>query len=436
MFRRSLKPRHGASATFLPVPATVGRGLEKLRHRNAALVVVVALLALYAVVLPAARVGARALAAPPPRRYPPPHVATLRTLAETLLRYIFPQIAHAPYLRELGVTSLVEESKVRDANFPEIEKTRVRLLNFYDHPDPKVQARKEEEENKLLDLSRAKNAFKNHDKAVFRPKSRQHYPNVVVVLAIDFDRYSVEALTMIVQNRVDYAHRQGYGVYVRWAQEFLPQLGSLLYLKHEHRAKWVRIFCMRAAMFAFPEAEWFWYLDEDLMIMNHRIEVRDYLLLPAALAPIMLREQLVIPPLGTIKTYRNSKAENMRVVLTQLETKLETGLFMVRNDFVGRAILDQWSDPLYLHYQNFPYGPDSALTHVLQWHPFVLSKVCIIPARTIAAQHTDVELPAPTNGKGGDHVHYYDGDFVVHWDCKGAACDALAARYYQQQKNT
>lgn len=50
MFRRSLKPRHGANASFLPVPATVGRGLEKLRHRNAALVAVVALLALLSLI--------------------------------------------------------------------------------------------------------------------------------------------------------------------------------------------------------------------------------------------------------------------------------------------------------------------------------------------------------------------------------------------------
>ena len=60
----------------------------------------------------------------------------------------------------------------------------------------------------------------------------------------------------------------------------------------------------------------------------------------------------------------------------------------------------------------FPYGPDSALTHILQWHPFILSKTTIVPIKTIAASHKFKD-----NGLPGNLI-YEDGDFVAQWsDC-------------------
>lgn len=102
----------------------------------------------------------------------------------------------------------------------------------------------------------------------------KNYPEVIVVTAVDFDKYSVDGLAKIVQNRVDYAHFQKYGVYVRWAQEFIPQLNSMVALTDKERSKWVRLFCMRAAMFAFPHAKWFWYLDEDGLIMDMTVNIQ------------------------------------------------------------------------------------------------------------------------------------------------------------------
>lgn len=426
----TLKPRYGnKSKGFLPLPATFSRFQKQLPQKNI-MVVLLLILAFYVVISPLLGTLYGLFHSKPVPKYPRAHGYTSTQLIETSSKYIYPPIEHAPLLKVLGVKSLVQEAKVRDSNFPEIEKNLVLSLNRFDNPDPAIQAAKENEENALLELSRAKNAFKNHDKVVFKPKNKKNYPDIIVVTAVDFEKYSVESLTKIVQNRVDYAHKQNYGIYVRWVQEFLPHLNSISYLRNEEKAKWVRIYCLRAAMFAFPEAKWFWYLDESSFIMEKSINVHDYLLTPAALNPIMIREQSIIPPHGSIKTYKNTRADNIRLILTQSEHKVETYSFMIKNDAVGRSIIDQWGDPLYLNYNNFPFGPDSALTHILQWHPYILSKTSLIPARTIAAQHTDVELP-PTNGKGGDHVHYYKGDFVVLWaDCKGEACEKNVAHYY------
>lgn len=368
--------------------------------------------------------------------YPPGHPLTSKNTIETTSKYIYPPIEDAPLLKQLGVSKLVHESRVRDANAPEIEKIIVRSLNAFDDPNPETQNVKEENENAVLSLSRAKNRFKNQDKVVYKPKNTKNYPDIVIVTAVDFEKYSVDALTKIVQNKVDYAHEQNYGVYVRWYQEFLPVLNSMDILKSKEKAKWMRLYCLRAAMFAFPEAKWFWYIDQDSLIMDMSINLQDYLLSPEALNPVILKEQPIIPPDGRIKTYRNSNADLTKLIITQSENKVESHSFLVKNDYVGRAIIEAWAFELFSKYENFPFGPDSALTHLLQWHPFILSKSSIVPARTIAAQHSPIDLPVDKNGKAGDHIHYYDGDLAAFWSNCGSQeeCEKFLDLYYSRLK--
>lgn len=341
-------------------------------------------------------------------RYPPAHPLTSPHTIESTSRYIYPPIEHAASLKQLGVHKLIKENRVRDANFPEIEQTIIKSLNVFDDPNPVAQKAKEDEENALLELAKAKNHFKNQDKVVYRPKPGAQYPEVVIVTAVDFEKYSLQGLRKIVQNRVDYAHHHNYGVYVRWYQEFLPILNSLSYLQIKEKAKWVRLYCMRAAMHAFPEAKWFWYLDQDGLIMEMNINLQQYLLDDDVLDPVMLRGQPIIPPSGAIKTYKNSKPSSVRLIVTQLDVKVETTSFIVRNDDIGKSILEFWGDRLYLNYASFPYGPDLGLTHILQWHPFVLLKTSITPARTINAKHPDTKSV-------NDKIHYKKGDLAVQW---------------------
>lgn len=358
---------------------------------------------------------------------PPPHSLTLKgNDIATKSPYIYPPVEDAALLRELGAANLVILAKVRDLDMPEFERTVILSLNANDDPDPEVQKQREEEENKLSDLLRAKNNFKNHDKLVHRPANGE-YPEVVVVTAIDFEKYLLELLIKVVQNRVDYAHAHNYGMYVLWYQRFLPKLNALSFLNDLERRKWVRIYSMRAAMHAFPGLTWFWYLDEKGFIMDHAVDLKKYMLEPEVLEPIMLREQPVMLPLGVIKTYRNTRAANVNLIVTQLAEKIETHLFIVKNNPMGRAIVELWGDPLYLNYQNFPNGPDSALTHILQWHPFTLLKLAIVPARTILGKHVV--------GAADPKLHYHDGDFVVHWGDVNdfGTCEQILNYYSQVQ---
>ncbi|GEQ70524.1 hypothetical protein JCM33374_g4202 [Metschnikowia sp. JCM 33374] len=359
----------------------------------------------------------------PQDRYPAGHPPGTKHIVGSASPYIYPPIEDADILKKLDITDLVYRSPTDDGR-----DTKLESLNFLDDPDPVKQKIKEDNENAVSDEARAKNHFKNQQKVVYKPKSQGNYPKVVIVTAIDFDRYSTKSLAKIVQNRVNYAHDHNYGVYVRWYQEFLPELNSMNFLGDQQRSKWIRLFCMRAAMFAFPEAEWFWYFDQDGLITNMRVGIYPYLLAPESLRRATLREHPIIPPKGLIKTYKNIQPANINFIFTQSETSIETNSFVVRNNDIGRAAIDTWRAKLYLDYNNFPNGPDSAITHILQWHPFVLSKTSIVSARTINSFYKENVSPSD---KKTDHQHYFSGDLVAQWStCSSTTeCERILSKF-------
>lgn len=420
------KPRHGKhnSISFLPIPATFSTSLQR---RNIPQILLIILLIVY--FFNPFTLISHYFRASPISKYPPPHALTSKHTINSHSKFIYPHIEDAPSLKDMPIDKLMKVSQVRDANFPEIEKTVFASLNSMDDPDPKVQREKEKEENAVSDIAKVINNFKNHDKVIFNPKSMSNYPEVVIVTSIDYTKYSVDALVKIVQNRVDYGHLHNYGVYVRWSQEFLPIINSVNNLYERERSKWVRIYALQAARFAFPRAKWFWYLDQSSFIMDMNVNIEEYILTPTALEPIMMRDQPLVPPKGAIKTYKSVKAESIKLILTQSETMVETASFLIKNDEISKSIIESLGDPLYLNYVSFPYGPDSALTHILQWHPFVLSKTSIVPTKTISAAHR-------FRDDTPEQFVYSEGDFVVQWaDCKTAdVCEKLLDEYYPKIK--
>lgn len=411
---------------FLPAPATFRR-MKSTKSNLIGFVVLV--LFLIWLVKPMLYLTAKETGPDYPLLHPHSSLYTIPSSS----KFIYPPIEDAPALKKLGLAKLFKESRVRDSNMPEVEKTIYQLLNVDDDPNPIKQKLLEEEQNLKLNTARLRNSFKNQEKVVYKPKLSSGYPKVVLVTAVDFEMHEMDYLAKIVQNRVNYAHKQNYGIYVRWYQEFVPIMNSIQFLTAKERAKWVRLYCLRAAMFAFPEAEWFWYLDQDSLIANLKVDLFDYLLNKENLNTAALREQPVIPPHGFIKTYKTLQPENVKLVFTQLETKIETNSFLVKNDVVGRGIIEIWSDQLFLNYNNFPHGPDSAITHILQWHPFILSKSVIVPARMINSAHPEDSLPE--EAESGDNVHYYPGDLVVQWShMNPLESDDILSRYSSSVK--
>ncbi|GMF07617.1 unnamed protein product [Ambrosiozyma monospora] len=189
---------------------------------------------------------------------------------------------------------------------------------------------------------------------------------------------------------------------------------------------------MRAAMHAFPNAKYFWYVDQNSMILRSDIDLMSYILKPSSLGPIMLKEQPVLLPYGAIKTYKNVKPEDVSFIITQTTESLNSDSFILRNDVYGRGLLEFWSDPLFRKYPTFVNNVEAALTHLLQWHPVLLSKTSIVPARTICSTHDANGLVLP----GQEAYRYHDGDFVVDFkNCgKDFHCESLVDTFYKKME--
>jgi mannan polymerase II complex MNN11 subunit len=322
---------------------------------------------------------------------------------------IFPSIEHAPLLRELTVDSLF------NAKVDPQGKRRYLIAEALDAAEEKLNA-KYEADDTTSEMIKVKKSFADHGKQKF---NGPHSPEVVLVTTIDFEKYELSALTKIVQNRVNYAQKKKYGVYIRWTQEFLPMLSE-----YGADKDWAKLYALRSAMYAFPKAKYFWYLDQDALIMRYDIDLIKYLLDPRALDPIMLREQPIVPPNGVIRTFKNTEAAHVDLIVTQ---NMDLNSFVIKNTLTSRALLDFWNDPLFKSYNNFPRLSESALIHILQWHPRFLSHTALVPPRTIGSLHTAMKLIE------GDDIHYSNGDFVVNFkDCaQRKSCEKEIESYWE-----
>lgn len=354
-------------------------------------------------------------------QYPNTHPMGTKHIINTDLRFIFPAIEDVQALNEIGIDSLF----IRRG-------TDLVSLNVLDDPNIAKQMAIEETLNTDAKI-KAKHKFKNIRKYAHW-SSPGKSPRIVIVSALNYNMYSPQALLDLIQNRVKYAMAHNYGVYVRWNQEFVPEMNDLKFFSDRERSKWARLFCLRAAMFAFPHTEWFWYVDEDALIMKKDLDIGSYLLTPDALNAAMLRNQPIVPPTGIIKTSQDTRPENVKFIFTQLKEKIETGSFLVKNDPIAKGMLDIWLDKLFLSYNNFQFGPDSAITHILQWHPYFLGRTIIVPARMISSVHN----PSVTEEmRATDSLNYYPGDLVAQWtDCSSFdSCGAILSDYLQNQSS-
>ncbi|KAK9457824.1 galactosyl transferase GMA12/MNN10 family-domain-containing protein [Dipodascopsis uninucleata] len=228
--------------------------------------------------------------------------------------------------------------------------------------------------------------------------SRGRSPRIVLVLGLDNARYKESYLNRIIENRKEYAEAHGYGLYVRYISEF----GALVNpIDNVVLYDWAKLPLMRAAMQDNPNGKYFWYLDQNAIIMNPNIVLDRDILESRKLNSLVLRDVPVIPPDGAIRTYRHVPVDRMKFIITQDHDGFQPASFILLNEEYSYYVLDAWFDKLYREYK-FEKGSKSALDHIAQWHPTVLSKMAVIPQRILNSYPSGV----------GDS-QYQDGDFVA-----------------------
>ncbi|OHW92677.1 galactosyl transferase gma12 mnn10 family protein [Colletotrichum incanum] len=240
------------------------------------------------------------------------------------------------------------------------------------------------------------------------PREPLGEPSVVIVTVLDEEDYSKNYLSSIRDNRKQYAQLHGYEV-------MFAKTGD--YDLNGSPASWNKVVSLRHAMTKYPEAGWFWYLDQDSYIMDPSTSVESLVLKSDKLDGLMIRDHPVVPPDSIIKTFPHLKGDDINFVLTQDREGLSAGSFFVRNSEWARFFIDTWFDPLYRSY-NFQKAEGHALEHIVQWHPTILSKLAIVPQKTFNSYNR--------YDKG---EIFSDGDLVV----RAAGCTKSGERACEEE---
>ena len=301
-----------------------------------------------------------------------------------------------------------------------------------------------------------KNQFIDHGRVVYGG-SKKESPETVIVTLVDYDSYGLDSTVKIVQNRVDYCQKQGYGLYVRWIQEFIPFIEDQD-LSKQINQDFIKFLIMRQAMYAFPHAKNFWFLDKNALIMNMNMNLESQIF--SKTNKHMIENDLVylkshIIQDAPVKTHGNLWKKNAKTDVESEEStftlrdtqfsymfakqylpieNIDTSSFLMKNDMYSHALLDYMNDPLFRQYSW--QSVQQALSHCLQWHPLLMRNLIMIREKIIGSFYDP--NPSKNSVKNEDAVTdakkdaYYEGHFVIKFrDClRLKTCNSLLTEYY------
>ncbi|KAG8419391.1 Glycosyltransferase 34 protein [Metarhizium acridum] len=167
-------------------------------------------------------------------------------------------------------------------------------------------------------------------------------------------------------------------------------------------------------------------LDQDAYIMDPTKSLEDQVTRPSKLESLMIKDYPVVPPDSIIKTFSHLRGESIDLIVTQDKEGLVHKSVVIRNGEFAKFFVETWFDPLYRAY-NFQKAERHALEHIVQWHPTILSKLALVPQRTLASY-----------SKSTVGEQYQEGDFVVLFpDCTQTgeeSCQTESSRYWEKMK--
>ncbi|KAF8534398.1 galactosyl transferase GMA12/MNN10 family-domain-containing protein [Trichophaea hybrida] len=241
-------------------------------------------------------------------------------------------------------------------------------------------------------------------------------PHTVMVLVLNRTSHSTDYINKIVENRQEYAKAHGYGLFKKEASD---------YAGGKTPSGWARIPAIRHAMSTYKYSEYFWYLDQDAIIMNPSLSIESHIISP--LGNLIRRDVPIVPPDSVIRTYRHVPPQRIQFIISQDKTGLQPGSMIIKSGAWANYFLDAWYDPMFRFY-SFAKAEQNALEHIVQWHPTILTKLALIPQKTFNSFSSLSENSADT---------YEDGDFVINlYGCSkpGRNCEKEFNRFWDKRK--
>lgn len=225
---------------------------------------------------------------------------------------------------------------------------------------------------------------------------------VVLLTATDGNGNSEiqNVLKMAMENRAEYAAYHGYTDYF---------VNLTKFAEPNRHPVWDKISAIKEAFDANPEAEWVWWVDTDIIIMNPEIDVAEHILSKRALKErLSYGRPLRNPEANFYNGAYMKKGEvdidNIDIVLCQDFFGLNAGSFFIRRSSFSALLLDLWDDPLYVK-ANFVRREQDALINMFLYHESVQQHVGLVPQRLLNSYADKPEWVWA----------YVEGDFVVHF---------------------
>ncbi|ODQ66454.1 hypothetical protein NADFUDRAFT_45914 [Nadsonia fulvescens var. elongata DSM 6958] len=256
----------------------------------------------------------------------------------------------------------------------------------------------------------------------------EHNDKILILSASDGKGNSEinNVLGLSMANREEYANMHGYVNYFVNISQF--DLGKA-------RPVWGKIPAILKAWEDYPDVEWVWWLDSDVIITNPYIDIYSYLLDPEALEkkitwgrPLRYRRGMM----NRGKYFADAAEGNMDIekdinfIISQDSYGLNAGSFFIKKTpWAKKILLELWKNPYFMIADTSLYEQDILQSLVLDHKSLTLRHVGFVTQRAINA-YSDTSRLSGT---------WKPNDFVVHFaGCKarggGGLCQNEWNKYY------
>jgi hypothetical protein len=171
---------------------------------------------------------------------------------------------------------------------------------------------------------------------------------------------------------------------------------------------WSKIPAVAEAFYQYPNAEWIWLIDTDIIIMNPDYSLADSILSPAAIDKGLMRETPILD--GQLKKHptnifmpKDFRVEDIDILITQDHQSVNTGSTFFRRTAFTRYILEMMTDYTMLMGRDHSGAEQDAIKHLMLEHQLVRNHVGVYPQRQFNAYV-----------QGGPEMGWRDGDLLVH----------------------
>ncbi|KAF2264387.1 hypothetical protein CC78DRAFT_463710 [Lojkania enalia] len=203
----------------------------------------------------------------------------------------------------------------------------------------------------------------------------------------------------VLEDRKAYCEKHGYtNMYINTGRYDIGK---------SHRT-WSKIPAVAEAFYQYPNAEWVWLIDTDIVIMNSEYDLVQEILAPESVKKGILTDFPILDGVieknpTNVTTPSEYRVEDVDILVTQDHQSVNTGSIFFRRTAFTRYLLEIMTDTKLMD-PAIARAEQDALKHLMLEHQLVRNHVGLYPMRKFDAY-----------ANGDDWMGYRDGDLLVHF---------------------